>query len=114
MREVLPAMRAELSGGAVVRLAALVIISATRRPDLTPLALPLSRPGVTIGRYAFVGAGAVVNRNVPNHALVVGNPGKVIGLGSASAASGSQTALNAWLAETFTYKINQGSRGGRN
>ena len=35
--------------------------------------------GVTIGRYAFVGAGAVVNRNVPNHALVVGNPGKIIG-----------------------------------
>jgi UDP-2-acetamido-3-amino-2,3-dideoxy-glucuronate N-acetyltransferase len=32
--------------------------------------------GVTIGRYAFVGAGAVVNRNVPDHGLVVGNPGK--------------------------------------
>jgi UDP-2-acetamido-3-amino-2,3-dideoxy-glucuronate N-acetyltransferase len=35
--------------------------------------------GVTIGRYAFVGAGAVVNRNVPDHALVVGNPGKSVG-----------------------------------
>lgn len=35
--------------------------------------------GVTIGRYAFVGAGAVVNNNVPDHALVVGNPAKVIG-----------------------------------
>ena len=35
--------------------------------------------GVTIGRYAFVGAGTVVNRNVPDHALVVGNPGKIIG-----------------------------------
>ena len=35
--------------------------------------------GVTIGRYAFIGAGAVVNRNVVDHALVVGNPGKQIG-----------------------------------
>ena len=35
--------------------------------------------GVTIGRYAFIGAGAIVNRNVPDHALVVGNPGKEIG-----------------------------------
>lgn len=35
--------------------------------------------GVTIGRYAFVGAGAVVTRDVPDHALVVGNPGRVVG-----------------------------------
>ena len=35
--------------------------------------------GVTIGRYAFIGAAAVVNRNVVDHALVVGNPGKRIG-----------------------------------
>lgn len=35
--------------------------------------------GVTIGRYAFVGAGAVINRNVDDHALFVGNPGKQIG-----------------------------------
>jgi UDP-2-acetamido-3-amino-2,3-dideoxy-glucuronate N-acetyltransferase len=35
--------------------------------------------GVTIGRYAFVGAGAVVNQNVPDHALIVGNPGRQIG-----------------------------------
>lgn len=30
--------------------------------------------GVTIGRFAFVGAGAVVNRDVPDYALVVGVP----------------------------------------
>ena len=32
--------------------------------------------GVTIGRYAFVGAGAVVTKNVPNHAIVAGIPAK--------------------------------------
>ncbi len=35
--------------------------------------------GVTLGRYSFIGAGAVVNKNVPDHALFVGNPGKQIG-----------------------------------
>jgi UDP-2-acetamido-3-amino-2,3-dideoxy-glucuronate N-acetyltransferase len=35
--------------------------------------------GITIGRYAFVGAGAVVTHNVPDHALVVGNPARRIG-----------------------------------
>jgi UDP-2-acetamido-3-amino-2,3-dideoxy-glucuronate N-acetyltransferase len=35
--------------------------------------------GITIGEYAFVGAGAVVNRDVPTYALVVGVPAKHIG-----------------------------------
>lgn len=35
--------------------------------------------GVTIGEYAFVGAGAVVVKDVPDFALIVGNPGRVIG-----------------------------------
>src|SRR5438876_1150656 len=35
--------------------------------------------GVTIGRYAFVGAGSVVTRSVPDFALVVGNPARQIG-----------------------------------
>jgi len=35
--------------------------------------------GVTIGEYAFVAAGAVVNRDVPNYALVGGVPAKHIG-----------------------------------
>ncbi|MBC61322.1 MAG: N-acetyltransferase [Zetaproteobacteria bacterium] len=34
--------------------------------------------GVTIGEYAFVGAGAVVNKDVPDYALIVGVPGKQI------------------------------------
>ncbi len=35
--------------------------------------------GVTIGEYAFVGAGAVINQNVPDYALMVGVPAKQIG-----------------------------------
>jgi len=35
--------------------------------------------GVTIGQYAFVGAGAVVNKDVPAYALMVGVPAKQIG-----------------------------------
>jgi len=35
--------------------------------------------GITIGRYAFVGAGSVVTKSVPDFALVVGNPARHIG-----------------------------------
>ncbi len=35
--------------------------------------------GVTVGQYAFVAAGAVVNRDVPDYALVAGVPGRQIG-----------------------------------
>jgi len=35
--------------------------------------------GVTIGEYAMIGSGAVITKDVPPFALVVGNPGKVIG-----------------------------------
>jgi acetyltransferase-like isoleucine patch superfamily enzyme len=36
-------------------------------------------PGVTIGRWAMVGSGAVVTRDVDDHELVVGNPARRIG-----------------------------------
>jgi UDP-2-acetamido-3-amino-2,3-dideoxy-glucuronate N-acetyltransferase len=35
--------------------------------------------GVTIGRYAFIGAGTVVTKNVPDYGMVIGNPGKHVG-----------------------------------
>ncbi len=35
--------------------------------------------GVTLGRYCFIGAGAVVTRNVPDYALVLGNPAHQVG-----------------------------------
>ncbi|WP_133129589.1 DapH/DapD/GlmU-related protein [Legionella yabuuchiae] len=35
--------------------------------------------GITIGEYAFIGAGAVINRDVPPYALMVGVPARQIG-----------------------------------
>jgi len=35
--------------------------------------------GITVGEYAFVGAGALINKNVPDFALVLGVPSKQIG-----------------------------------
>ena len=42
--------------------------------------------GVTIGKWAMIGSGAVVTKDVPDHALAVGNPARVVGWVSASGA----------------------------
>jgi len=34
-------------------------------------------PGLTIGRFALIGAGSVVTKDIPAHALVYGNPGRI-------------------------------------
>ncbi len=71
--------------------------------------------GVTIGKYAFVGAGAVVTKDIPDHALVVGVPARQIGwmcacgvrlevnegLGSC-AACGSTFVVDGGIVETVT------------
>jgi acetyltransferase-like isoleucine patch superfamily enzyme len=36
-------------------------------------------PGITIGRWAMIAAGAVVTRDVPDHGLVMGNPARLRG-----------------------------------
>lgn len=40
--------------------------------------------GVAIGRWAMIGSGAVVTRSVPDHALVLGNPARIVGWVSAA------------------------------
>jgi UDP-2-acetamido-3-amino-2,3-dideoxy-glucuronate N-acetyltransferase len=35
--------------------------------------------GITVGRHSFIGAGAVVTKDIPDYALVVGNPAKQVG-----------------------------------
>jgi UDP-2-acetamido-3-amino-2,3-dideoxy-glucuronate N-acetyltransferase len=35
--------------------------------------------GHTIGRFAFIGAGAVVTKDIPDYALITGNPGRIAG-----------------------------------
>lgn len=65
--------RAEVRKGRERLVATLVKEGATVGANATIVA------GVTIGRYAMVGAGAVVLRDVPEQALVLGNPGRVAG-----------------------------------
>jgi UDP-2-acetamido-3-amino-2,3-dideoxy-glucuronate N-acetyltransferase len=36
-------------------------------------------PGVTIGRNALIGAGSTVTKNVPDHAIAVGSPARIVG-----------------------------------
>jgi UDP-2-acetamido-3-amino-2,3-dideoxy-glucuronate N-acetyltransferase len=72
--------------------------------------------GHEIGRYAFVGAGAVVTRDVPDYALVVGNPGRVVGwtcecgvkLGSGTLPSREQLSCQAC---GLNYRITDGRIG---
>jgi len=46
-------------------------------------------PGITIGENAMIGAGAVVTSDVPDHAIVVGIPARVVGDVRTAAARGA-------------------------
>jgi len=52
--------------------------------------------GVTIGRFALVGAGAVVTKDVPDHALVLGNPARQAGYVCSCAEKLEDTGSGRW------------------
>jgi len=72
--------------------------------------------GVTIGAYAFVGAGAVVTRDVPDFALIVGVPGRQIGWMSAYGEqldlplSGEASTVCAHTGDVYTLRGNNVTR----
>jgi UDP-2-acetamido-3-amino-2,3-dideoxy-glucuronate N-acetyltransferase len=61
-------------------------------PDATIGASSTILPGISVGRNATVGAGAVVTHDVPPNAVVVGNPGRIVGYAGESAPVGAPAA----------------------
>jgi acetyltransferase-like isoleucine patch superfamily enzyme len=53
-------------------------------------------PGITIGEWAMVGAGAVVTRDVPDHGLVTGNPARQTGY-VCRCGQGIQSSSGSWI-----------------
>jgi serine acetyltransferase len=56
--------------------------------------------GITIGRYAMTGIGAVVTNDVPAHALVYGNPARVMGWVDEQGRKLSLLEAGKWTSET--------------
>jgi UDP-2-acetamido-3-amino-2,3-dideoxy-glucuronate N-acetyltransferase len=59
-------------------------------------------PGLTIGQHAMVGAGTVVTKDVPPHAIVVGNPAHIIGYCETAKDRSSKKKVTAPEKETTT------------
>jgi UDP-2-acetamido-3-amino-2,3-dideoxy-glucuronate N-acetyltransferase len=55
------------------------VISTRVRPRASIGSNATILPGITIGENAIIGAGAVVTRDVPDHAIVVGVPARIVG-----------------------------------
>tara|TARA_Y100001970_G_scaffold283879_1_gene400048 strand:+ start:2237 stop:2815 length:579 start_codon:yes stop_codon:yes gene_type:complete len=60
--------------------------------------------GNTIGKYALVGAGAVVTKNVPDFALVLGNPAKIVGWVDKK---GNKLSFSNGISNCGKYKLNK-------
>ena len=62
-------------------------------------------PGITIGRNAMIGAGAVVERSVPANAMVVGNPAKIVGYVDAASTSDVDSVTSPAEVGAFATKV---------
>ncbi|MEW9572825.1 WxcM-like domain-containing protein [Rhodanobacter sp. Si-c] len=63
-------------------------------------------PGLRIGRNAMVGAGAVVTRSVPPHAIVVGNPARIVGYAGAETSPAQKTAASVPAQDPGSSRVN--------
>jgi len=72
----------------------------TKGPEISDFAVIASQctilPNIKIGKDAFVGAGCVVTKNLPDEQIMVGNPGKIIGHVSKIKIKGTNKSAYPW------------------